>query len=402
MAKIEKLTQEQWNALPPFRELWYQIGTNTDPADRATAENAISKIYQANNIKKPKFVWCDSPLTANILIHLTQTDAIEALISLIAQEWNFSSQNLQNITSLVKTGFEYELGNLDQVFQDYPAFSLKCLAKNILSDHLLDDQLSNITQTSPPDTATPTISMAVEAWVQKHIKDSKIKETPPNFWGQQDAYWVAFYKFCEEVLGIEYDKTSSERLQWHADITKSCMWIWAFENVCICCERPSTIHIRNDRLHNENGPALSFRDGWNLYAIKGISVPYWFIEEPHRITVEAIEKQTNVELRRIMINIYGQAKYIQDSGATVIHQDEWGTLYRKELPDDEPLMMVKVVNCTPEPDGTFEDYFLRVHPELRPILPDKTLGEPQELTARNAVASTFGKTGREYNPDAET
>jgi hypothetical protein len=64
--------------------------------------------------------------------------------------------------------------------------------------------------------------------------------------------------------------------------------------------------------------------------------------------------------------------------------------------------MVKVVNSTPEPDGSFKDYFLRVHPELRPLLSNNRMGEPQALTAHNAVASTFGKRGGEYAPCVET
>jgi hypothetical protein len=31
--------------------------------------------------------------------------------------------------------------------------------------------------------------------------------------------------------------------------------------------------------------------------------------------------------------------------------------------------MVGVVNSTPEPDGSFKNYFLGVHPELRPLPP---------------------------------
>jgi hypothetical protein len=39
---------------------------------------------------------------------------------------------------------------------------------------------------------------------------------------------------------------------------------------------------------------------------------------------------------------------------------------------------------------------------LRPILPDGSVGAPQPLTARNAVASTFGLKGAEYIPNVET
>jgi hypothetical protein len=63
--------------------------------------------------------------------------------------------------------------------------------------------------------------------------------------------------------------------------------------------------------------------------------------------------------------------------------------------------MVKVANSTAEADGSFKDYFLRVDPALRPLRADGS-GEPQALTARNAVASTFGKRGEEYELAVET
>ena len=78
-----------------------------------------------------------------------------------------------------------------------------------------------------------------------------------------------------------------------------------------------------------------------------------------------------------------------------IAEDEFGELYRSELPGDEPLVMVKVINSTPEPDGSSKPYFLRVHPEARLLLKDG-FGDSQKLTPLNAVASTFGLTGAEY------
>lgn len=50
--------------------------------------------------------------------------------------------------------------------------------------------------------------------------------------------------------------------------------------------------------------------------------------------------------------------------------------------------MVKVVNSTPEPDGSYKDYFLRVPPTI--------------TTAHEAVAWTFGKTAETYAPAIET
>ena len=63
-------------------------------------------------------------------------------------------------------------------------------------------------------------------------------------------------------------------------------------------------------------------------------------------------------------------------------------MYRKELPDDEPIVMVKVRNSTPETDGTVKDYFLRV--------------PPTSETPRQAVAWTFGVEANEYYPTVES
>ena len=94
-----------------------------------------------------------------------------------------------------------------------------------------------------------------------------------------------------------------------------------------------------------------------------------------------------------------------DGGAEKLHTDERGTLWRKPVPNDEALVMVEVLNSTPEPDGSIKTYFLPCHPELRPNpVPANgmRMGEPQKLTASNAIASTFGLRGEQYAPAQET
>lgn len=122
----------------------------------------------------------------------------------------------------------------------------------------------------------------------------------------------------------------------------------------------------------------------------GILCLYWWNVPGlvDHVTVGTIERAENIEIRRALIECYGQVRYLVDSGAKVIHSDSCGTLYRKELPDDAPLLMVKVVNKTPEPDGSFGEYFLRVPPEMK--------------TAREAVAWTFGMPVEDYNPVTES
>lgn len=125
-----------------------------------------------------------------------------------------------------------------------------------------------------------------------------------------------------------------------------------------------------------------------MYAVHGVRVPAWIIDSPENITVDKINAEENAEIRRVMLSQYGEGRYLVDSGAKELHRDKYGILYRQELPGDEPLVMVRVENSTPEADGTLRPYFLRVRPDVE--------------TAHEAVASTFGMTAEEYNPVIET
>ncbi len=172
-------------------------------------------------------------------------------------------------------------------------------------------------------------------------------------------------------------------------LSQSTMGVICLDHVAFACEKPSVfLTDEGGRLHSDKGPAIVFRDGYIAHSWHGVIVDARIIEEPESITLAEIDNTQNAEMRRVLIERYGQSQYLQDSGAEEIHRDEYGVLYRKEIPGDEDLVMVKVVNSSPEPDGSFKDYFLRVPPDV--------------LTAKQAVAWTFGFEADEYLPLAET
>ena len=155
------------------------------------------------------------------------------------------------------------------------------------------------------------------------------------------------------------------------------------------CTPPSLVRTDDQRrLHSASGPAFVWLNDIQDYYWHGVHVDSYVVDNPERITVADIEGESNAEVRRVKIERFGQARYLVESGAREIHRDDFGTLYSKHISGDEPLLMVKVVNTTIEPDGSFKDYFLRVPPTMR--------------TARAAVAWTFGKSPEDYNPSKET
>lgn len=198
-----------------------------------------------------------------------------------------------------------------------------------------------------------------------------------QIFGSMEASWLAFYDFFgNELPNME----ECAKLNPHIELAKVCGWWTPLEDACIFQHRPSEIHFdEQDRLHNETGPAIAYYDSelCNFYYVHGVRVTKKIIDRD--FTAKDIDAETNAEVRRVMIDFYGQQRYIVDSDTKAIHSDEFGTLYRKDVADDVPIMMVEVTNSTKEPDGTYKKYWLRVDHEAYGGV----------KTARAAVASTW-------------
>ncbi|MGW0644241.1 DUF6745 domain-containing protein [Streptomyces badius] len=195
--------------------------------------------------------------------------------------------------------------------------------------------------------------------------------------GQHDAAWLAAFD------------GRGDRLAGLAEVARSAGWWWPYEHAVVITERPDVLH-RDEagRLDHGEGPALAYGDGFALHAWRGMPVPAAFLAELSSLTPERIRAEENAELRRVMLEYYGYDRYLTESGAEPVHRDETGILWRIALDGDEDVVMVEVVNSTPEPDGTYRTYWLRVPPTTR--------------TAKDGVAWTFGLEGAAYAPVRQT
>jgi hypothetical protein len=193
-----------------------------------------------------------------------------------------------------------------------------------------------------------------------------------HFFGQQDSYWIAYYLFASEVLGVRYDRAGDLAL-W-AEIAQSCGWWWPYRGLCVVADRPAEVHWdqqASPRLHCATGPALAFRDGWKVYAWHGTRVPAEWIDQPDRRNPRLALTWPNIEQRRALAEMIGWERILQDLHPTVVDQDpdpQVGTLLRVDLPDSPKEYFLKV-RC-----GTGRTFCL-------PVPPCKT--------ALEANASTF-------------
>ncbi len=195
--------------------------------------------------------------------------------------------------------------------------------------------------------------------------------------------------FVVRHLPLEFEPELKEPIIDWLTLKENVFHVEARRSICFLCEAPkhATVNERN-QLHNDTGAAMEFSDGFKLFAWSGVVVPAEAVESTDKLSIDQIDKEQNAEVRRILIQQYGLERYLEDSGARQIDADEFGVLYKKSLPNDEPVVVVKVTNRTPEPDGSRKFYFLRVPPYM--------------TSARNAVAWTFNMSPDEYAPNVQT
>ncbi len=209
-----------------------------------------------------------------------------------------------------------------------------------------------------------------------------------TLWGAWASYPASCYAIIADMLRDQFSKEVRAALSDMSLLMRCGFAYTPLTRTIFVCRQPKVHLDEFGRLHCENEAALQFADGYEIFAWRGIPVPRDVIENPESLTSQRIDAERNIELRRALIDKFGVSKYLHETCAGIKDQTESGTLYLKQMPGDEPIALVRVKNSTPEPDGTYKDYFLRVPPTMK--------------TVQEAVAWTFFMSADEYGPSVET
>ncbi|MEV4556009.1 DUF6745 domain-containing protein [Kitasatospora sp. NPDC049285] len=352
---------------------WRGVAAATGPADRATAEQAVRDAYRAAGLAEPvEFRWHPSPLAAvtDLLAHRGEFGAgVREQIRTRAWE----RARTRAFTAHGPAGWTEIWGATGAELAATASLPAERVRAAVL-DHFAPEPepLDWAESRKPENKAARKTAGDARAEIRLALLDAVA--------GQHDAPWLAAF----DTAG-----TGDEALAALASVARQTGWWWPYERTVLLSERPVALH-RDEagRLDRADGPALAYADGFALYAWRGMPVPADFLDQLTGLTAERIRAEENAELRRVMLEHFGYDRYLADSGAEPLHRDETGILWRIQLPDDEPVVMVEVVNSTAEPDGTFRTYYLRVPPGTR--------------TARAGVAWTFGVSEDDYRPQRET
>ncbi|MFJ8787738.1 DUF6745 domain-containing protein [Streptomyces sp. NPDC102462] len=334
-------------------DTWREVAAATGPADRAAAEEGLRLAYRLAGLPGPeRIVWVGSPregavLATRLMAEKTAGRCVRDAVR--TRPWAVARERV--LGRLGPAGWAEHWALTSAPLWDGTVILTERIRTGVVEDS--------------------AGAAGGEQAVRLALLDAVL--------GQHDAAWLAAFD----------GQDGGEALAGIAAVARAAGWWWPYEKTVIVCERPVELH-RDEagRLDRGDGPALAFPDGFALHAWRGMPVPAAFLGELAGLTPRRIREEENAELRRVMLEYYGYDRYLEESGAEPVQRDEAGVLWRIELEGDEPLVMIEVVNSTPEPDGTHRTYWLRVPPRTR--------------TAREGVAWTFGLEEAEYAPQRQT
>ena len=345
--KLERLTDEQEAQIAPWRDQWIAHGLNTEPAHRPRAEAGVRLAYQAAGLEPPHiFIWLDSPLAgcygAAMLANLPKGAQVRAQVG--DQVW---AQVRDQVWAQVR----------DQVWAQ---------VRDQVRAQVRDQVRAQVgAQVWAQVWAQVGAQVGAQVWAQvgDQVGDQVWDQVHKSAWGQHDA-WLSFHDFMHRVVAVP----GAERIEGLTEVAQSAGWWWPFKGAVILTERPTALHRdAENRLHNEDGPALSYPDGWSIWAWHGVRVPQWAIEAP---TAELIHAEGNVEIRRCAIERLGWDAYIRQADLQlsdpVADPGNPGQELRLSQPldlfggDEELVRVLICTNGTVERDGTRRSFGLTV------------------------------------------
>lgn len=327
------LTTAELALLDEVRAEWIRHGLSTAPADRPSAVAGVRDTYRAAGLPPPrKVVWVDSPL-----------QGVNYFFPLCGGRENDDKVRVKGLLH-------------DRIHKQYE------FTPNPDLQHAVEARVGR-----QVDSRVTPVVLRIEKQLQ--VQGDPVIDRryfPGRQWlhsvrGQFEASTLSNYdayarlgiKPCGRVMGILRVARSAG------------MW-WALRDVVVLCERPTEIlHDSQGRLHGQDGPAITYPDGWGVYVWHGTGVPASLIEG---WSIAKIVKQSNTEIRRCAVEriaaVHGWPELIRRAGwrqvgETVPDPGNPGqTLSLYQVPDiyDIPVNLLLMTNGTAERDGTRRQY----------------------------------------------
>jgi hypothetical protein len=394
MGKLEKLTPEQEKKMLEVRDFWkdYIHSCKHNIIDKSKAKQGIDFIYKLTGKKEPVVVYVDSPMGCQLGIMYLKEFFRQSPKKLGASVWNSVGDSVgasvrDSVWDSVGASVRASVGA--SVWASVGA-SVWASVWASVGDSVRASVGASVWASvwdSVGDSVGASVRASVGASVGASVRDSvgasvwdSVKKSGIP-WNDFSAYgsildygWVSFYDFFTQIGVVNHEKFN----QFRELLLSGVYDMIQLEGFCVVSSLPIVLHKNaNDRLHCENGPAIAWKDGFELYYWNGINVPKEWIMNTSCITKDMVLKETNAEKRRTMKEIIGVEKFIKLLDVSVIDEDT-----------DEHKLPMKLLKSKTK-DVVFNDYWYFLNVTCPSTLREYFISVRPTDNVWKAKASTF-------------
>ncbi len=279
-AKPRHLAAEHWYRAAEITREWLDIGLSTRAADREVAEASITTIYARLGRGRPNFIWVDSPHAA--LSHLAGLPTLDVL-----HRWVMAppSTGTRPLASDLAAGLSRLRSALEECLtrapfdppppkrkdhQPWPTLApLAALEFGI--------PFAEVLRQNVRESLRVTLADGLYLPIRGALTMADQRPMPVCWYGQQDAYWIAYYDTWRRLGLARFGRTDDADLDVWAALARSGGWWWPSETRCVMVERPlrlptepalgvlpEQVRVRRD--------AIAYRDGWQPH-LSGHATP---------------------------------------------------------------------------------------------------------------------------------
>lgn len=335
---IKELNKKLQEKAVEYRTRWGMAGKDCSPVDLKSAMEHGDAMYRACGIPPPEYyVVADSPLSGAILGELLTAQAwdnqakpltLEHKLALSRIDDLIRSKARDEMTGPIAAGVGVQARDAAKKLINEPLqeeirvrifqFQINYLRSLDLKSGITDSVLDSV------ERSMAKLPMRSTAGVRKWLKTfgfttDALKEHINCMlpWSQESGYY-GWQEFMFNELGVK----STGPMKSCIEFAKTGGWFAPYLEFIVLQNRQSELHFDDrGRLHNEAGMAVKYSDGFGVWAINGVPVNEKIVMHPDSITVSEIKTQSNAEIRRIMRERFGEGRYLQETGAKVIHAD---------------------------------------------------------------------------------
>ncbi len=325
-AFINKVPPEKQTLTTIYREKWREIIFSTEPIDRKKAAETVKTIYKILGEAEPEIIFHSSP-----------SEKYQILAK--NSDW---SQN-KWVTSKGKYIPSHWHDRLDESL-------IEKLYKFCNAPNQIDEQVEGKNRAQSHAIYSKT----------RDLIDRKYNLFQDYLWMNRNHYdpYLSFTDFCISELKYKIDPLGKAYLE----LRENCEDIFGLPKVCLIGDRPRKLSFNSqNQLHSEGSPAIEYRDGFSIYAYRGVLLPekYGTIH-PTKWQSEWLLSETNAELKRALIQGIGYDKICQELQAVVINTWREYELLRIDSNIDSEAVYLLQMTCP----STDKIHALRVPPNL--------------------------------------